>query len=653
MKTIILVFFSLSIIIANSVNAKINICGKIASEFKIENKKVNTVQIDSDLSIMIDDLSEDIDTEYDINSEENPSWVNNVTWLKWEPIKISTDDYYGPVEIIATANEKINKFHIVLIIELHSWRGYIYRTYLIPNDQFSGFINKVQTINDISELRFNNYNAVKVFPTKDNFAWNFRNIFVYDDKFYYLGRDGWEKDKFNITEINNNSTNILCKFDNNVVYKEKFTFLKLFGSLLNKISGCGYDVACKGSIGDINCWYDGENYIERLTTRKLKPWLIKKEDLQNYNKWLDGSFLRLYSYTDIWTNRLYETVKSVIPLAKNELKNILVNYYHYEDLAAETLAIHYIADILSSIVGGHHGRGPDFLYKGDDYNGNAKTDINNWLISQQVALETGKYDLIKSYNFYWYETYSFKNTDSLSLLIDHFEFFNDKELFNLIHNKNSNIIHKNLMMYATHINNFNAVKELSNHIDVNETTRTNPDDESCSNISSNNRNALTYACENASKELIGFLVQKGSNVQILDTKSRSLDYYLNKNPYLTENEKKKGMDFLKELRHIDLSMVNPSFDCKKASNRFERAICSSDTLSNYDKSMSILYNKLKPTDVFEVIKKSQKEWLSGLRNGSKDEMSEQEYKAYLARAIRNRTYFLQKIYEHINGKTLF
>ena len=64
--------------------------------------------------------------------------------------------------------------------------------------------------------------------------------------------------------------------------------------------------------------------------------------------------------------------------------------------------------------------------------------------------------------------------------------------------------------------------------------------------------------------------------------------------------------------------IEPSFDCKKASTKVEKMICSSSELAQEDKELNELYNKYlkelqasKYSNIRDSIIKGQRNWLKG------------------------------------------
>ena len=132
---------------------------------------------------------------------------------------------------------------------------------------------------------------------------------------------------------------------------------------------------------------------------------------------------------------------------------------------------------------------------------------------------------------------------------------------------------------------------------------------------------------------------------ITDTYMNTLPHYLKKNPYLSLSEKEEGFEFLNSLKTLNIEKLKPSFNCEKASSKSAKTVCSSNTLANYDKSMSIIYKKLKNRANFDTIKSTQQQWNKNTQSTCNSYKIENLYNACLARNIRNRTYFLQKVYD--------
>jgi len=629
-------------------NESLSICQKVKKAYSIEDKLVENVLMDSNIKKVLDLIKDnDQKNTYPKDYQLNPQWISDIEWLTWKPIsnfnnKVRDGGYQ--TEVLLIANKRIGNNNLILTVGGLGWRGYVYRMFLIPDNKINKFIEEAKLANDNSAFDFNFKSFNLIFPTKEfspnDFAWNFRNVFIYKNEFYILLGD-WKTDEFNISKISKDSIQILCSFNDRINNRGDFYFLQLFGEMLNKVSGCGYDETCKGSIGNMNCWHDGKKYVTELITKKIKPHLIKEDEYQEYNSFLKGNFFRLYSYSDIWTNRFYNTLITVLPLAENELKNMLISTYKYNEKKANKLAKHYIAKSLEITLNGHHGAGLSVLYEEEKENKSKK--LNHWLQMQQKAINKGYLNPNIEYEFA-YNIYSFQNTDTQSLLIDHIEFMSKNKLKNILKFKNTNEFGKNLLMYSSHMNHFNSVKNILSFENINSLTKKDVE-YSCSNVKVRGRSALTYACENASKELIALLVQNKADRSISDSQKNTLEYYLKKNPYLDEFDKKQGLEFLNSLKTLNIKKLKPSFNCKKARTRREQAICSSNTLSNYDRSMSILYTKLKDRKNFDKIQLTQRQWNKDIKFRCNSYTLENDYKACLAREIRNRTYFLQKVYE--------
>lgn len=130
-----------------------------------------------------------------------------------------------------------------------------------------------------------------------------------------------------------------------------------------------------------------------------------------------------------------------------------------------------------------------------------------------------------------------------------------------------------------------------------------------------------------------------------DARGNDLAFYLQNNMYISDEDKKLGMKFFERLESQTKDIVvEPSFDCDKASSEQEKSVCNNPTLANYDKSLSALYARLKSHPRFNEIKQSQREWLKSIR---KTCQATEPLDACLINQYRDRNYFLYKMLEFI------
>lgn len=205
--------------------------------------------------------------------------------------------------------------------------------------------------------------------------------------------------------------------------------------------------------------------------------------------------------------------------------------------------------------------------------------------------------------------YSEFNRGILSLFVDNPQgLLNIKQGFNL--NESITLYGKTMLMFAAHMDNYESVKWLvENGADVHATTLVEDDNCKAITVKRQNRSALTYAAENASIYVIKYLLNSGANIHILDSEGNTLDFYLNKNPRFTNEEKKLGLaELIKS--YGDLDKPSPAFNCSASLNYVETSICKSGTLSIYDKQILKEYKSARDnSERPEVIKASQIRWI--------------------------------------------
>ncbi|SFM00418.1 ankyrin repeat domain-containing protein [Halanaerobium salsuginis] len=168
---------------------------------------------------------------------------------------------------------------------------------------------------------------------------------------------------------------------------------------------------------------------------------------------------------------------------------------------------------------------------------------------------------------------------------------------------------KNLLMYAAHLNNYQAVKKLIKlGYDVN--ARTIQAESWLATPSIYNRTALMYAAENASPEIIRELIKAGADLTAVDSIGRGITYYISQNPRF--NDKEKQIDLLDLINKYQKNnkMFKASFEIDKATTRIEKTIVNNKSLAIYDREMAKTYHKLFAlSEEKEIIKKDQQTWL--------------------------------------------
>lgn len=142
------------------------------------------------------------------------------------------------------------------------------------------------------------------------------------------------------------------------------------------------------------------------------------------------------------------------------------------------------------------------------------------------------------------------------------------------------------------------------------------------------RNALDYAAENASPQLIHTLVAKGARSSGFRTENG--EARIDANSWLTAEQRAAGLAALAENATPPAA---PSFACEGARGSIERAICSDDVLSQFDAGMALHYARVSAQ---EGMRNEQRAWLTSLR--SKCAAADQDC---LAREYRTRIRYLK------------
>ena len=561
---------------------------------------------------------------------ENPKWLKSAQWIGWKVVSVSgerfsTDRNY---KLIAVSEKLPNNSRFLLSIgfQYAGWgESHVYEIYYIDGElDLSKFADK----KNIDEIP----GAFKIFPNESYSANTFgsyrlRNIFEFDGDYYLLGGGDWESNKFNVVQISRGSIEKKCEFSNYRGNKKSYEFLEVFDKMLHKISGCRYDETCKGTIGDMNCWHSG--YLTAILEHKQNSHVEFEtgEEYLHYSSLKRDKVFQKFSNNDIWSKRFSNTFSILLPLAKKDLNRLLLDDGFSETKASEASEI-ILSNALRQAIDGSR------LYRLTNPTGESDIELLNETIeylqssddayNEGIVLDQRKGDY---------------NSDLYSLALPFLINLDNEQLKSI---SKPNAFGKTILMYAVQMNNFGAVKRLTNFYKKSDSIR---DVDYCTNITLQGRTAMHYAAENASLELMKLLIRQGYPITEKDSNGNDLAFYLQNNMYISDGDKKLGMKFFERLeRQTKYLVVEPSFDCDKASSEQEKTVCNNPTLANYDKSLSILYAKLKSHPRFNEIKQSQREWLKSIRKTSQ---TAELLDTFLINQYRDRNYFLYKMLEFI------
>jgi len=518
----------------------------------------------------------------------------------------------------------------------HSWRGEISTGYMVDQNQTSileeqlknGSNDKIKPFYPMGSLAYGS-----------NFSWWENLPFQYEKNWYVLEDFGdfyRHNSMRSIHELSlDGSTKKVCTikiFENfsKKNFGKDFPFFTAYKEAVEEITlSTGH---CGTSHPEVYAESSGKLYASMSI---IRPWAINPTWESGNNSWEVKDFQRKHfndwKYQDIWSYREFQTHENTKFDAINELKTHYINNYAYSDEDAEKLA----SGIIDSMPGAYYSLG---VYYGANKSTASLQDLANGNYNNWKNLEEDLKSLRVAY-----QNIPDSHLSILSLLVD-----NPKMLKKLPDTINQNDIktfyEKDFLMFAAHMNNYDSVKYLVEQgWPINNITKWENSSFCDPHIDRSNRSALTYAAENASIELIQYLVSKGSDINITDTKGNSLDFYINKNPRFTVEEKSLGFKGIIN-KYSKLNVIEPSFSCSAKLNSIEKAICSSEGLSIYDRELSKLYLKtLKHTNIGNQMKSSQIKWIKKRNSDCNQFKKQDQISACIARTSRARIRYLEYI----------
>ena len=364
----------------------------------------------------------------------------------------------------------------------------------------------------------------------------------------------------------------------------------------------------------------------------FQPWSLKKT-AQRLARWKANVWKHLsdWKYKDLWSYREAGTLANLKTDAIQELENHYARHFGF----AKEEAWKFAEMAVDTIVEAYYAIGN---YRNFDVNFDVLAGLVDGTFSSWEELEK----LPKV-------VFQIPPLDPLLLTVDVPQIFLGAPEEVSAENVKT-FYDKDLLMFAAHMNNFDAVSYLLakdwplnavTYIDKSRGT-------GCSGVQTlkrTNRSALTYAAENASIELIKLLVEAGMDTEILDSQGNSLDYYLNLNPRFSAEDKALGFNGLLA-KYAEAGQVTPSFPCGGKLSRLESAICSNPGLAIYDRELSRAYGKLRGRDdIGAQMKKSQVDWIGWRTRECRRYKEDFQLNACIARTTRARIRYLDYVSE--------
>lgn len=382
-------------------------------------------------------------------------------------------------------------------------------------------------------------------------------------------------------------------------------------------------------LGNGRNFYHGKAELGKDVFKNLvdRPWVVDKmvgrHYWSNYYNEQMEKCLKDWALKEIWNLREYDTLQLQIVSSKKWLTGFYQDAYGMEIKHASNKAKKNIEELIGAYFYFH----PKYF----DFRQDTNYQLSEDLISGKKNIQWEQFKK---------NMYGFSPEKSLltTMQIDNASLIKKplKPLTNF---------GKSLLMYAAHMNNYDAVKILiDQNVSINEVTHQVKYN---NYINITNRSALTYATENASIEVIKLLVEHGADINIKDSKGNSLDFYIHKNPRFSDL---KYLDFSNILTRYTKNndLFKPSFNCDKASTIIEKEICSNSSLSIYDKELALAYKKLKKYSTNKSFdKKQQSLWLKN-RNKKCSEGTQREISSCLGREYRSQTRFIFNLLAEYN-----
>lgn len=513
----------------------------------------------------------------------------------------------------------------------HSWRGHIFTGYLIEPDEIDALEEQIASGDDSGIAPFYPMGSLAYGA---NFSWWENLPFEHRGQWYVLAdfRDFPRHEGLrNVYRIGaDGAVDRVCRvkiFQNFRADQSggDFPFLAAYNRALENIivseGGCGTSNADALARGN------GRYYTSMAVFR---PWAAEPAWSDSDWFWREGKdeFQRKHfedwRYRDIWSNRERGVLDNARLDAIAELKNHYIDTYSHSETSAQDLA----TGIVDSMPGRYYSLGV-YYNENKQFSGFRKLvegSYKNWdNIHRDLDLPRDEAATLPS----------------LSLVVDHPEQL--AELPESMDPRTPNTLYgKDLLMFAAHMNNYDAVRKLVDMGWPLDRTTDQREGGFCTpKLDRTNRSALTYAAENASIELIKYLVSAGSDVDIQDSQGNGLDFYLRKNPRLSDEEKELGFEGVLD-RYSGAGDITPGFSCDQDLTRVEAAICSSEGLAIYDRELSEAYEVLVEREgKVDQLRASQIEWLQ-LRDSECSAYPEDyQVDSCVARSTRERTRYLR------------
>ena len=446
-------------------------------------------------------------------------------------------------------------------------------------------------------------------------AWSYNVLFQFKKNAYYLEVDDTEDSNELMVQRIDSLDHItpVCKIKITYTLDElrpmkAFSMYFAFFDSLNDLVGKGYEQ--EGTLRAFSRLKDSNKYLQAMFLQR--PWTFS-DATNDETHWDTSESLRVnqrleaWSSIGIWENRefnsyLFHKNAAIQQLAKDLEKNKKWSL-DVPKSVAKTIINKVERD--SFVVSSSPSQ---FDVESNAF---ALPDIKKWFLSgQPLDWNQKKWEALEQkQKLYWYDHGNHDLHSFLSLVLDTENDF-DAIVKIVPIDDIKNDFGKTLLMYAAHMNHYDATRKLLLlHASVNLVT-TKIEGRGNVTPSIAGRSALMYAAENASLPVIRLLVDAGADVKARDSEKHTIDFYFSHNPRFTSAEKKLGLKRMLEKESKENHPIEPGFNCKNAHSKIEHFICADSTSALYDSEMAKAYSQLLTGSTNPVFdKQDQRDWL--------------------------------------------
>ena len=572
--------------------------------------------------------------------------TSSLEYLTWTPafddLNGTTSSSIGRLDLDLDGNG--SKQVVIYRSDTFNWQGDWHYSYVFPSDKaFNAVKDKVKkkwiTVpedSQVPDVKKLNLGARQYYPSAISIAnenidtgnvWADHSLFSWNHKYYfYTGKT--EFDRLHPTELSvyrlhaNGTVNESCRIGLKSDEESYARFLSTpgVGSLVKVIRTIG------SGGEDCGTMHSGFQHDKQAAAAErgaaTRPWAVSQErqSMTQGNPYyvFDDrvkKYLEYWSLGDLWTRREYQTFLEHIKPAEEGYAIYLMKEFGVEQSKAKSDA----AQVVRQLIGARF-----ILPNGFDFTAESRNlyfgeySIGQALISRDwetinPMLENP--ESVSSYDEQKDSEVPYKDVLS-NVLADAVELPEvlDKLLKAGANPNQANGFGKTPLMVAAHLDRPDSVRALlSAHANVNAVTHAIS--VSCSNgFERVGRSALTYAAENASPVVIKLLLDAGADPNIRDSKGNGLDFYLAKNPRISEEERKLGVTGLSKIAN---HFVGPSFNCHEARTKIEKLICDSEVLRIDDLELARAYELFHAKQGVLAVA-DQRDWIKRRNSSCKD-----------------------------------